>query len=255
MFPVNDIQVILFDLDGTLRFNRPASFDVFLRHAVSLGATDDQETHRQVIRWTHYYWAQSPELAVDLAKYGELNDAFWTNYAVHCLILLGQPAEQAAILAPEMNRYMNTEHQPEDWIPEDVPNTLGALKNAGFRLGVLSNRDESVNAYLEQIGLSQYFELCLVAGEIAAWKPDPQSFRHALQRLGLAAQQVVYVGDNYFADILGAEAAGIWPVLYDPTGIFPEAQCPIIHTIGELAELFLNGRSHRITQTSVQSGS
>lgn len=238
MFPINDIKVILFDLDGTLRFNRPASFDVFLEHAVSLGASSDLKIHREVIRWTHYYWAQSQELADDISTYHELNDAFWTNYAVRCLILLGIRPEHAAALAPEMNRFMKEEHFPEDWIPGDVPVTLKRLKAAGYRLGVLSNRDVSIAAYLEQVGLAGFFDLCLVAGEIDAWKPDPKFFRYALERLGYPAQQAAYVGDNYFADILGAGSAGMWPVLFDPTGLFPEVQCPVITAISELVEIF-----------------
>ena len=46
--------------------------------------------------------------------------------------------------------------------------------------------------------------------------------------------QTIYVGDNYFADILGAANAGLRPVLLDPDGLFPEAACPVISSLGEL---------------------
>ena len=46
--------------------------------------------------------------------------------------------------------------------------------------------------------------------------------------------QAVYVGDNYFADVIGAQRAGIGAVLIDPQDLFPEADCPVIQKISEL---------------------
>jgi putative hydrolase of the HAD superfamily len=140
-----------------------------------------------------------------------------------------------------MHRYMTEEHHPVDWIPPEVPVTLNLLKEAGFHLGVLSNRDEPCSAYLEQVDLLKYFELNLVAGEVNAWKPDPQIFHHALQRLHQTPRQTIYVGDNYYADILGAQKAGIQPVLIDPDGLFPEADCPIIQSLPELLTALEHG--------------
>ena len=235
MLSPNGIQAILFDLDGTLRFNRPASFDVFLDYAASLGVSDHPELRRQVTRWTHAYWAMSAELAQDSQAFGGLNDAFWVNYAVRVLSLLGESMECARLLAPEMHRYMKEEHRPQDYIPPDVPSTLSLLKEAGFRLGVITNRDEPCDDYLKQVNLLPYLELSLVAGEVNAWKPDPKIFWHALQRLGLKPAQAIYIGDNYYADILGARASGINPVLFDPDRLFPEADCPVIANLSDLS--------------------
>jgi FMN phosphatase YigB (HAD superfamily) len=42
------------------------------------------------------------------------------------------------------------------------------------------------------------------------------------------------VGDNYFADVVGARRAGLTPVLFDPDEIFPEADCIVIKSFDEL---------------------
>jgi predicted HAD superfamily phosphohydrolase YqeG len=42
------------------------------------------------------------------------------------------------------------------------------------------------------------------------------------------------VGDNYFADVVGARNAGIQPILIDPVNLFPEADCVVIDTISDL---------------------
>jgi len=230
----NDIRVILFDLDGTLRHNRPAFTDSFMDYAAQQGVNASLVQRWQTTRWTHYYWASSQELAADDRAFGGLEAEFWTNYARRCLEVLGASAEVAHLLAPEMHRYMSEDHQTEDWVPPEVPETLQALKEAGFRLGVVSNREHSYKEYLTQVGLLEYFDLALVAGEVEAWKPDPRIFEHALDQLGYAPVQAVYVGDNYYADIQGAYKAGLQPVLIDPDGLFPEAECPIIHSLAEL---------------------
>jgi FMN phosphatase YigB (HAD superfamily) len=55
-----------------------------------------------------------------------------------------------------------------------------------------------------------------------------------LKHANLTAQEVVYVGDNYFADVVGSRRAGLTPVLYDPNTIFPEADCATIKSFTQL---------------------
>lgn len=233
----NSIRVILFDLDGTLRHNRPAFTDSFMDYAAQLGVKASEEQRWQTTRWTHYYWASSQELAADDRAFAGQEAEFWTNYARRSLEVLGASTDQAIQLAPEMHRYMSEDHQTEDWIPPEVPETLQVLKESGYRLGVVSNREHSYEEYLIQVGLMEYFDLSLVAGEVDAWKPDPRIFLHALDQLGYSPEQAVYVGDNYYADIQGANKAGLHPVLIDPDGLFPEATCPIIKSLAELPEI------------------
>lgn len=246
MISPNGIQAILFDLDGTLRDNEPASFPTFLDYAERLGAEASPGARWHTTRWTYYYWAQSPELLDDSRMFGGHNDAFWTNYAARCLQVLGDSPENAWQKAPELHRFMKEEHQPQDCIPQDVPETLSTLNQAGFRLGVISNRDEPMDSYLEKIGLLPYLDLSLAAGEVGFWKPDARIFEHGVQRLGCFPAEVIYVGDNYYADILGAQQAGLKPVLVDAGGLFPEAGCPVIRSIGELLQVLATGYNSRV---------
>ncbi|MFM8323056.1 MAG: HAD family hydrolase [Chloroflexota bacterium] len=226
---------ILFDLDGTLRENQPSSTEAFIDYAAALGAEASSAQRNALRRWTHYYWAQSPELLQDVAAFKGSDSAFWTNYGRRSLLMLGCDAAQSDRLAPQINEYMEVEHRPVNYVAPDVPVTLAALKAAGLRLGVLSNRTHPCQNELSELGLLEYFDLVLVAAEVLVWKPDPQIFKAALERIQGRPEETLYVGDNYYADILGAEAAGLHPVLIDPQGLFPEANCPVIRTIGELA--------------------
>jgi putative hydrolase of the HAD superfamily len=87
------------------------------------------------------------------------------------------------------------------------------------------------------MGLFEFFDFTLVAGEVNAWKPDPRIFQEALQRTGSRPDKTLYVGDNYFADVVGSRRAGLRPVLLDPERIFIEADCPVIGSIGDLPGL------------------
>ncbi len=233
---LNGIQAIIFDLDGTLRHNDPPAVEVFLAHAVELGVTANQEMRHRYARWVHFYWAQSPDLLEDLHLLGN-DDQFWINYARRSLKAYGCPAEQVEALAPQMHEYMKETYNPEDCVPDDVPAALVTLRQQGFRLAMLSNRISPYDDLLQSLGLADYFEFALAAGDFEVWKPDPMVFQHALQRMDVLPERSIYVGDNYYADVIGSQQAGMQPVLLDPQGIFPEADCPVIHSVGGLREI------------------
>jgi HAD superfamily hydrolase (TIGR01662 family) len=125
-------------------------------------------------------------------------------------------------------------YRPESIVPEDVRRVLPQLKEAGYLLAVLSNRDKPFQEELQTHGIAGFFDFSLAAGEVSVWKPDPGLFEHALARAGLSADDAVYVGDNYYADVVGARGAGLRPILYDPLGIFSDPDCPQIRSFDEL---------------------
>jgi putative hydrolase of the HAD superfamily len=114
--------------------------------------------------------------------------------------------------------------------------TLATLQERGYRLGLLTNRENlpRFHELLAQFGLHPYFEMILAAGEVGVRKPDPGIFIAALDKMEASAEESLYVGDNYWADVLGAEGAGIRPVLLDPLRLFPEADCVVLEDIEEL---------------------
>ena len=122
-------------------------------------------------------------------------------------------------------------------VPADVPNTLQTLKNEGYTVGLVSNRRRPIDEELEELGLSTFLDFAYVAGEVDVWKPNPQIFDRATAEAGFTCEQMVYVGDNYYADIVGAQRAGMVPILIDPGRVFPDAACTIIQSIGEIPGL------------------
>lgn len=233
----NGLRAVLFDLDNTLRHSRPAPDQAFIDHAVSLGLEDDPEGRRRALRWAHYYFANSSALLADREKFGAENEEFWRSYARKYLLAFGSPPSQADSLVPEINQFMSEIYEPEDWIPQEVPATLEQLRAWGLTLGVVSNRTEPFSDYMEKTGLADHVDFHLAAGEVNSWKPEPGIFWRALELAGTQPEQTIYVGDNYYADVLGARRVGIRPVLVDPEEVFPQATCEVIRAVGDLLPL------------------
>jgi len=234
MNSTHSIKAIFFDLDGTLRHSVPEASDVSSDYTATLGLHINEEDRLRAARWEYLYWASSPDLREDLIAHSADTENFWTEYSRRRLIAVGASPVWAAEYAAKVSAHMGEMYRPDSIVPEDVRRTLPILKEAGYYMAVLSNRDKPFLDVMDSHELTPYFEFSLAAGEVDIYKPEPGVFEHALKHAGLAAKEVAYVGDNYFADVVGARRAGLYPVLYDPKNIFPEADCITIRSFDEL---------------------
>lgn len=235
------LAAIFFDLDGTLRHNEPEGFRMYVEYLAELGhsLTPEQRAHGE--RWTHYYWSVAPELQDDIEAYSPDTPEFWAKYSERQIAALNLD-DPANTIAQQVNQLFTERYKPINRVPEDVLPTLARLRQAGYTLGLVSNRLGSLDTVAKDLGLSDYFHFTLSAGQAGAWKPSPKIFERALELAQCSAYRAMYVGDNFYADVEGARAAGLQPVLIDPRGLFPEAGCLVIHTIGDLLTLIpLNG--------------
>jgi HAD superfamily hydrolase (TIGR01549 family) len=235
MVSQNHIETVIFDLDGTLRHNVPSADETIYSFAVELGAPDSRACRREGARWAHYYWAQSSELFEDVKKFVEMEKPFWINYCQRYLKTLGMNEQRAGGLAPKLAQMMAEGFDPQNSVIPGALETLQSLRDAGFTLGLISNRSNPCQEECRELGLLPYFEFAYVAAEVGIWKPDPGIFDRALEVSGSPPERTLYIGDNYYADVIGAQRAAIHPVLFDPDDVFPYADCTVIRSIGELS--------------------
>jgi putative hydrolase of the HAD superfamily len=118
----------------------------------------------------------------------------------------------------------------------DVLPTLRCLQERGKSLAIVSNWDPALPALLAKLGLAEFFAFILPSAEIGMEKPDEGIFRLALQRLDLRPQEVVHIGDSYEADVAGARAVGITPILLDRMGKASYQDVTCISSLKELVE-------------------
>jgi putative hydrolase of the HAD superfamily len=92
---------------------------------------------------------------------------------------------------------------------EDVTDCLEILSQRGLRLGVISNFAPTLKGILEKKGILHYFDPVIVSTEVGLEKPNPAIFTLALQRAGLEAKDVLYVGDHETNDVWAPNQIGM----------------------------------------------
>ena len=112
--------------------------------------------------------------------------------------------------APHLSRRYWEENSSRMRLFDDALETLTSLREAGFRLGLITNGPASMQRWkIGQFALASYFDVMVIEGEFGHGKPSPRIFAHALAAVGLEPHEAWHVGDNLYADIAGAQAAGI----------------------------------------------
>ena len=116
-------------------------------------------------------------------------------------------------------------------IPYDgVVRTFQSLKEKGALVGVFS--DFPLFDKLGAMGLFQYVDFAASSEDVGFLKPSVHCFEHLLYNMGLKPGEVLYVGDSYSKDVVGARNAGMDAVLVNAKGDadrYPLA-CGVFHT-------------------------
>lgn len=141
-------------------------------------------------------------------------------------------ATDAALV--ELKRWHHEHNLWED-VFEGVRPSLARFREAGLRLAVVSNANGTVQRLFERLELARFFDVIVDSQVEGVEKPDPRLFRIALERVGGEAGEALHVGDIYHVDVVGARAAGLRVVLVDEAGLNPQADCPRVRSLAELA--------------------
>jgi FMN phosphatase YigB (HAD superfamily) len=119
----------------------------------------------------------------------------------------------------------------------DAPVLLANLRQRGYKLGVISNWPADLPEYLEGHGLAKYFDVIVASEAVGSAKPHREIFLRALAAIGCESRLAVHVGDDYWADVVGARELGIAPVLIDRLGEDVHSDCLTITRLAELSHL------------------
>ncbi len=225
-------KAVFFDLDGTLRLPIPSPTDAFIQFARSHHIQIDDASTRRVKIWAHEYWSQDLLLGQEMARLGE--DTFWINYSRQLLETV-QATDELEVRARLVREYFGSDYAPKVQLAPGAVELLAELKSAGYILGVISNRSQPFTHVLTELGIADWFDLTMAAGEVGCWKPNPAIFDHARSHFAtLTAAECIYVGDNYFADGIGAQNAGMTPIIFDPDALYGEEAFACVTEMSEL---------------------
>lgn len=234
---LNHIRTVVFDWDDTLRTNDPHAHHFFCEYVESAGKALDSERRRAAQLWEHRYWATSEELLNDFNEHSEGSEAFWLNYSRRHLSALGLNDQEVQPLAPSAHAHMRENYKPANRLHPHTLETLAELRSAGLSLGVMTNRSRAIYSDMHELGLDLYFDFYLTGGQLGVYKPQRQIFDKLLNFIGQPASEVLYVGDNYYADVVGARNAGLQGVLLNWSGLYGELDCVAIQSLSELPKV------------------
>jgi len=138
----------------------------------------------------------------------------------------------------------------------DIKQTLTALKNAGLKLGIVSNtfvNSHSLEKHLEQVGILDFFTVRLYSYEFDSRKPNPQMFKAAAEKIDETAENILFIGDRLDNDIKPALKLGMQAVLktaYTNLGKKIPNGIPQINRLSELPALIEKINTKKISLTN-----
>ncbi|MBU2602884.1 MAG: HAD family hydrolase [Actinobacteria bacterium] len=122
---------------------------------------------------------------------------------------------------------------------EGAAETLEALGRAGFHVGVVSNIGRrALGAAIEDLGIRPWFDLVLSRDDVRFMKPDGDGLRRALDILGVAPGEALFVGDSR-TDVAAARDAGVAVAIIEGGESTREAlaAAPPDHYLASLSEI------------------
>ncbi len=94
----------------------------------------------------------------------------------------------------------------------EVVTVLKFFKDKGVRMGVVSNTTNPgfmKENEMEITGLKSFFEFAIYSSNTPFRKPHPSIFNLAIESLNLEPAEILFVGDNFALDVLGAKDVGM----------------------------------------------
>ena len=208
---MNHIKAIGFDLFNTLIIAQQGALEEAQMRL--MGGLAKNGLHPDVEPFKKAYRDTAVRCITQANRDGiETHNRFWISAALQHLGYAIEPEDSriSSAIDSYFSAFLDFCHP--------VPDTVPMLKtlNGPYRLALLSNFTHAPAAVniMDHLGLSRFFEVVLISGEIGYRKPHPVVFRKLIDSLGMDKAELLYVGDDPEADIQGALNAGIQPVWF-----------------------------------------
>jgi len=225
---------LVFDMDLTLVHVRPHTTcfikDQLKKHGVHMSQAQIKASGR----WYSKFWVDPPPFDWgDKENLTENRRTFWMQFLSNYYKILNLPKGSLDPILWEIASMIEAKNV-EEYILDDDVDALAELKSMGYVLSVLSNRFKPISPVISEMGLDSFFEYAHSAGEMGDSKPNKEIFQKHLKIIKAEPDETVYIGDNYWLDVLGAESAGLPAILFDRFGWYDQTDCVRITAIADL---------------------
>jgi putative hydrolase of the HAD superfamily len=207
------IKGILFDLYGTLiDIETNEYMDEIYRAIAHYLSYQGVYLHRWEVK-ERYYQIMKQQKEACGEEYPEIDvEAIWNEFLMQEGIKSSlHRGQQAKVIA---HIYRGVSRNRLQLYP-DVKRVLNELQMK-YRLALISDA-QSCYALpeIQAVGLENYFESIVISSRYGFRKPDPRLFQKTLDNMQLTSSEVIWVGNDMFRDIYGAQALGIKNIYID----------------------------------------
>jgi putative hydrolase of the HAD superfamily len=223
---IRSSEAVVFDCAGTLLQLDPPQEVIFRDAAAELGLDLSLESVAYAYDLVDFGWkmrsSEVKSIAAKVEFYRVLNAGLCTALGIQ---------RSFEKLHPLLTKRFA---ERRNWVPlNDVVDALQAIGKL-VPIHALANWDKGLDGVLMRAGLRDLFGDVAASESLGAEKPARACFDAFLVRNGLKPAGVIYVGNEYFADVVGAREAGLTPVLVDRQDRLPAADCLRVHSLYEL---------------------
>ena len=203
---MNRIRTLTFDLDDTLWDNR----DVIMAAEQAVHDWLDENYPRVTAR---YSMDDMRRRRLDLVRQQpDLRNRI-TELRKQSLRLAARSVGYSEeLVEPAFAVFIEARHRIS--LYDDVTPALQRLRQAGYRLGSLTNGNADVN----RLGIDHLFDFSLTAESVGYAKPHPRLFEESCRLTGVSPAELAHVGDEAGTDLAGGLAAGVTVVWMNRLG-------------------------------------
>jgi putative hydrolase of the HAD superfamily len=236
-----DVRAVAFDVNGTLiRILADDDEERIFRAAVHFLTYQGIDLHRHELRDV-YFQLMKEQLRASPEKYPEFDAAgIWRSIIEghgtdFTRTLPAGKLQQMPLFLAEMTRGIS---RRQLGLYPYVREVLDVLREHHPLAIVTDAQSSSARGELHKVGLLGYFDPIIVSGDHGYRKPDGRLFQYALDGMGVAAGNALYVGNDMHRDIYGAREAGLTTVMFDSDqGTKAYQDCAPDHTITDFRDL------------------
>lgn len=259
---------MIWDLDDTLVIERPAAeaaMAATCRHAAAVLGADSKRLEQDVFDEAKSQWSALPTIdfarRVGIASWEalwatfegpgeELSDLRSVRLSHRQAVWRAAIERQTAVDPPsveELSEHFVVERLNRMEAYPDAEPAISQLRPEVPMAIVTNGAPDTQRTKLSLSGLDRFGLPTVVAGEIGIGKPSPEPFLRALDQLGVAPEQAVFVGDSVTRDINPALNLGMTALLIarnpqDPAlATLPEGRCNFIATLHEVQQYLSPG--------------
>ena len=232
-------KAVLFDAVGTLFSLRASVGEIYFERARRFGFRPSSATAARDLTASFggAFKRQGP-LAFPYRgeRLLEAERAWWREVVAQTFAPVGEVPRMEELFEDLYNFFRTS----APWrLEEDAVEVLTEIRRRGCGIAVVTNYDSRIHEVLAGLGIRRLIDEVVVSSASGAAKPDRRIFLTACSLLQTPPTRSTHVGDNYDEDYVGARAAGLSAVLFDPEGRRPELKPMRVSKLAELPDILL----------------